>query len=106
MDGIANLPSHDASDTRNVAGVLLFPAVLSLIAGSADVISFLGLDGLFNAHITGNLVIIAEATDIFGRKSCGVLNVQLTGEIRDILLFCSHRPHAAAETHAFLQLFS
>jgi len=59
MDGIANLPSHDASDTRNVAGVLLFPAVLSLIAGSVDIISFLGLDGLFNAHITGNLVIIA-----------------------------------------------
>jgi uncharacterized membrane protein YoaK (UPF0700 family) len=38
---------------------LLLPAVLSLIAGSLDVISFLGLDGLFNAHITGNLVIIA-----------------------------------------------
>jgi len=29
-----------------------------VIAGSADVISFLGL-GLFNAHITGNLVILA-----------------------------------------------
>ena len=38
---------------------LFLPAVLSVIAGSADVISFLGLDGLFNAHITGNLVIIA-----------------------------------------------
>jgi len=38
---------------------LFLPAVLSVIAGSADVISFLGLDGLFNAHITGNLVIVA-----------------------------------------------
>ena len=38
---------------------LFLPAVLSVIAGSADVVSFLGLDGLFNAHITGNLVIIA-----------------------------------------------
>jgi len=38
---------------------LFLPAVLSVIAGSTDVISFLGLDGLFNAHITGNLVIIA-----------------------------------------------
>jgi len=37
----------------------LLPAVLSLIAGSADVISFLGLGGLFTAHITGNLVILA-----------------------------------------------
>jgi uncharacterized membrane protein YoaK (UPF0700 family) len=29
------------------------------VAGSADVISFLGLAGLFVAHITGNLVILA-----------------------------------------------
>src|ERR1700716_1554731 len=39
-------------------GTRLLPTVLSLTAGSADVISFLGL-GLFNAHITGNLVILA-----------------------------------------------
>jgi uncharacterized membrane protein YoaK (UPF0700 family) len=37
----------------------LLPAVLSLIAGSADVIGFLGLGGLLVAHITGNLVILA-----------------------------------------------
>ena len=46
-------------DVSKVAAPLLLPAVLSVIAGSVDVISFLGLDGLFNAHITGNLVIIA-----------------------------------------------
>jgi uncharacterized membrane protein YoaK (UPF0700 family) len=40
-------------------GAKLLPTVLSLIAGSADVISFLGLGGLFTAHITGNLVILA-----------------------------------------------
>ena len=40
-------------------GLMLLPAVLSMVAGSADVISFLGLNGLFVAHITGNLVIIA-----------------------------------------------
>jgi uncharacterized membrane protein YoaK (UPF0700 family) len=40
-------------------GFTLLPAVLSMVAGSADVISFLGLHGLFVAHITGNLVIIA-----------------------------------------------
>ena len=37
----------------------LLPTVLSVIAGSADVISFLGLGGLFTSHITGNLVILA-----------------------------------------------
>jgi uncharacterized membrane protein YoaK (UPF0700 family) len=32
--------------------------VLSMIAGSTDVIGFLGLGGLLTAHITGNLVIL------------------------------------------------
>src|SRR5271156_5267533 len=35
------------------------PIVLSLIAGSTDIIGFLGLNGLFTAHITGNLAILA-----------------------------------------------
>jgi uncharacterized membrane protein YoaK (UPF0700 family) len=36
---------------------LLF--VLSLVAGSTDIIGFLGLNGLFTSHITGNLVVLA-----------------------------------------------
>jgi uncharacterized membrane protein YoaK (UPF0700 family) len=35
------------------------PIVLSIIAGSTDTIGFLGLNGLFTAHITGNLVVLA-----------------------------------------------
>jgi uncharacterized membrane protein YoaK (UPF0700 family) len=40
-------------------GAKLLTGVLSLTAGSMDVIGFLGLGGLFTAHITGNLVILA-----------------------------------------------
>src|ERR1700692_450311 len=39
--------------------VVSLPFVLSLIAGSTDMIGFLVLNGLFTAHITGNLVILA-----------------------------------------------
>jgi uncharacterized membrane protein YoaK (UPF0700 family) len=49
-----SVPSVDRS-----LGTRLLPAVLSVTAGSVDVISFLGLGGLFTAHITGNLVILA-----------------------------------------------
>jgi len=40
-------------------GSRALPFVLSLIAGATDVIGFLGLSGLFTAHITGNLVVLA-----------------------------------------------
>src|SRR5205823_14897669 len=35
------------------------PFVLSLIAGSTDIIGFLGLNGLFTAHIPGHIVVLA-----------------------------------------------
>ena len=40
-------------------GTKLLTFVLSIIAGSVDVIGFLGLGTLFIAHITGNIVILA-----------------------------------------------
>jgi uncharacterized membrane protein YoaK (UPF0700 family) len=40
-------------------GGWLLPAVLSTTAGAVDVIGFLALGGLFSAHITGNVVVLA-----------------------------------------------
>jgi uncharacterized membrane protein YoaK (UPF0700 family) len=48
------VPSVDST-----AVTRLLPSLLSVVAGSTDVISFLGLAGLFTAHITGNLVLLA-----------------------------------------------
>jgi uncharacterized membrane protein YoaK (UPF0700 family) len=49
-----SIPSVDSSP-----GIMLLAFVLAFVAGSVDVTSFLGLDGLFTAHITGNLVVLA-----------------------------------------------
>jgi uncharacterized membrane protein YoaK (UPF0700 family) len=46
----------NALHARAVQALLV---VLSVTAGCTDVIGFLGLNGLFTAHITGNLVILA-----------------------------------------------
>jgi uncharacterized membrane protein YoaK (UPF0700 family) len=48
------LPSVDVS-----LAAKLLPFVLSVIAGNVDIIGFLGLGGLFIAHITGNIVVLA-----------------------------------------------
>jgi uncharacterized membrane protein YoaK (UPF0700 family) len=57
---VVSAPSAD--NWRAVQIVLI---LLTVTAGSVDAIGFLGLDGLFIAHITGNLVILAAriATD-------------------------------------------
>jgi uncharacterized membrane protein YoaK (UPF0700 family) len=46
-----------SAETGPVMGTL--PFILSLTAGSTDIIGFLGLNGLFTAHITGNIVVLA-----------------------------------------------
>ena len=43
-------------ESREVQALLV---VLSVTAGCVDIISFVGLNGLFTANITGNLVILA-----------------------------------------------
>src|SRR5260370_594066 len=44
----------------------MLPTVLSVIAGSVDAIGFLGLGGLFTAHVTGNLVVLVAHLAIGG----------------------------------------
>lgn len=56
--------SSNGADVReptaaSLISLQLLTAILSLTAGSLDVITYLGLGGLFTAHITGNLVILA-----------------------------------------------
>ena len=55
------LPAGGAEGAQNAHAVTVTTLVLilSVIAGSTDVIGFLGLNGLFTAHITGNLVMLA-----------------------------------------------
>ena len=55
-------------------GTKLLPGVLSIIAGSVDIISFLGLGGLFAAHITGNLVVLA-AHIVTGRSVASLVPI-------------------------------
>jgi len=61
MSGIAEYrtPRVPTPSIESSLGARLLPTVLSIIAGSADAIGFLGLGGLFTAHVTGNLVILA-----------------------------------------------
>jgi uncharacterized membrane protein YoaK (UPF0700 family) len=53
---MALVPAPSANNSPAVQALLV---VLSLTAGCTDVIGFLGLNGLFTAHITGNLVVLA-----------------------------------------------
>jgi uncharacterized membrane protein YoaK (UPF0700 family) len=51
--------SRTVESVSDRLGTKLLTFVLSVIAGSVDVIGFLGLGALFIAHVTGNLVILA-----------------------------------------------
>ena len=67
---------HNGALCRQFSNRLLLP-VLSLIAGSADATSFLGL-GLFSAHVTGNLVILtAHIVAGKGDDACLILSVPI-----------------------------
>ena len=54
--------SQTVESVGDSLGTKLLTFVLSVIAGGVDVIGFLGFGGLFIAHITGNIVILAART--------------------------------------------
>lgn len=71
-NGTARPRKSEPGDTRCAK---LLPGVLGLVAGSADATSFLGL-GLFSAHVTGNLVILAaHLVTGTGERACLGLSV-------------------------------
>ena len=47
------------SSLQSARAIQVLLIVLSVTAGATDIIGFLRLDGLFTAHITGNLVLLA-----------------------------------------------
>ena len=71
-------PATKAPSAINAPGFArMLPPLLSVIAGSSDVTSFLGL-GLFSAHVTGNLVILtAHIVAREGDKACLALSLPL-----------------------------
>src|SRR5258707_3613826 len=56
---VCRTPGVPTPSIESSLSTRLLPTVLSIIAGSVDAIVFLGLGGLFTAHVTGNLVILA-----------------------------------------------
>ena len=79
----------------------MLPFVLSLVAGSTDVISFLGLNGLFNAHITGNIVVLA-AHIVTGEPA--ILSYLLSVPVFTLVLLLTRMLAGALERHRIATL--
>ena len=81
---VAGMRRANITSTTPDFAICVLPFVLSLIAGSTDVIGFLGLNGLFTAHITGNLVVLA-ARVVAGDRT--VLSYLLSVPVFMLVLF-------------------
>lgn len=72
--------------------IRLIPTLLSLTAGSVDVISFLALNGLFVSHITGNLVILAvRIVDVGEAPLALVLSIPIFVFVLALTKYCAHK---------------
>src|SRR5690349_852678 len=99
----AALPEDGLGDPRRISpsidstlGMKLLPSILGLTAGAVDLISFLGLGGLFAAHITGNLVILAAHLVDGGAASAAHILQQfsLCHQFRLIFRCCNSLTHS------------
>ena len=86
------------------------PFVLSVIAGSTDTISFLALNGLFTAHVTGNIVVLA-AHAVTGAPavysyiiSVPIFMLVLLVSLLGFTMRCSGAQPAAIRTYLMLAL--
>jgi uncharacterized membrane protein YoaK (UPF0700 family) len=77
------------------------PVVLSIIAGSTDTIGFLGLNGLFTAHITGNLAILAA--HVVARNPA-ILSYLLSVPVFMLVLFVTRLAAGGLERTGFATL--
>jgi uncharacterized membrane protein YoaK (UPF0700 family) len=64
---------------RAFRGGWLLPFALSTTAGAVDVIGFLALGGLFTAHITGNVVILAAFIVVLGVVTLASETIEKSG---------------------------
>ena len=71
-----------SAEAGHLMGTL--PFILSLTAGSTDIIGFLGLNGLFTAHITGNIVVLATRM-VAGDPA--IFSYMLSGPVFMLVLF-------------------
>lgn len=81
--------------------------LLSAIAGSTDAIGFMGLDGLFTSHVTGNVVILVSHLVTSGSagiaKMLSVPVFMVVVCMAQLLSIALKRARTAARTLLFLQ---
>jgi uncharacterized membrane protein YoaK (UPF0700 family) len=96
-------PFRQMEKGTGVSSSWLLPTVLSTTAGAVDVIGFLAFGGLFTAHITGNLVVLAAHYVTGGFSQIGpLLSVPVFVAVLGAVAFAfgameeTHRPRRRA----------
>ncbi len=98
--------TEPSSSSPASVGSRSLPALLSLIAGMADVIGWLTLGGVFTAHITGNIVVFAAVlAGGGGSHLTQILLIPIFGVFVLVADQLVHRFNRGVNDHAHLLLF-